>query len=317
MDELRAVLRDGYGIGAGEITPVAGGFSAKAAYRVAGDDGADYFVKMYDRALPTTRFFVERIDACMPVLARLSAGPALRGHVLEPVRALDGGYKAETRGGAYVLFLYVQGDVPGIDGVTLAQTRELAGILAALHEADAGDLPPALREDVELPFCGRLEAFLRGPRAGEGPLGALLAPHADLLLRAVGEVLRLRDSVRRGYAPLVLCHGDAHGNNLMQGERLVLVDWEDLRLAPAEADLFIYAWHPHGEALLEAYSAARSGYAINRELLRFYVLRRRIEDVWVDIERLTEEETDEAEAAELLGWVRQGVGAVGALCRGR
>jgi thiamine kinase-like enzyme len=105
----------------------------------------------------------------------------------------------------------------------------------------------------------------------------------------------------------VLCHGDAHGNNVIQGERLVLVDWEDLRLAPPEADLFIHAWHPHGDVLLKSYSAACHGYQINHELLFFYVLRRRIEDVWVDIQRLTEESPDEVETEKLLGWTRLGI----------
>ena len=111
----------------------------------------------------------------------------------------------------------------------------------------------------------------------------------------------------------MLCHGDAHGNNVIQGERLVLADWEDLRWAPPEADLFMYAWHPYGRELLEAYTAARPGYRINYSLLHFYALRRRIEDIWVDIQRLTEEFPDEAEQAELLQWIRQGIEGVGGI----
>ena len=88
---------------------------------------------------------------------------------------------------------------------------------------------------------------------------------------------------------------------------LVLADWEDLRIAPAEADLFICAWHRHGNALLEAYAAARRGYRINRGMLYFYTLRRRIEDVWADVQRLTREAPRETEAAKLLHQIRRGV----------
>jgi spectinomycin phosphotransferase len=146
------------------------------------------------------------------------------------------------------------------------------------------------------------------------PLLILSSPHADLLVKAIHETLRLRDTVRLRYSPLVLCHGDAHGNNVIQGERLVLADWEGLHLAPAEADLFIYAWHPHGDMLLEAYEAARRGYRINHDLLNFYVRRRRI-DVWVDIQRLTEESPDEAETAKLLDWTRRGFEEIHMLLR--
>lgn len=39
---------------------------------------------------------------------------------------------------------------------------------------------------------------------------------------------------------MVLCHTDAHGWNLIQSNKLVLVDWEGLRLAPPEADLNMF-----------------------------------------------------------------------------
>jgi len=104
-------------------------------------------------------------------------------------------------------------------------------------------------------------------------------------------------------------------DNIIQSARLVLADWEDLRLAPAEADLFIHAWHPHGGLLLEAYSAARPGYQINHDLLRFYVLRRRIEDIWVDILRLTNESPSEDETAKLLGWIGQSIDAINAIMK--
>ena len=128
-----------------------------------------------------------------------------------------------------------------------------------------------------------------------------------MLHSAIKQALHLRDTIRLGYSPLVLCHGDAHGNNVIQSRRLVLADWEDLRRAPAEADLFIYTMHKHGDALLKAYAAARNGYQINHELLYFYILRRRIEDVWFDIQRLTEESPDETEKAQLLVWIRQSI----------
>jgi len=131
-----------------------------------------------------------------------------------------------------------------------------------------------------------------------------------MLRAATRETLRLRDAIRVGYAPLMLCHGDAHGNNVIQGDRLVLADWEDLRIAPAEADLFIHAWHPHGQTLLDAYAAARRGVRVNKELLSFYILRRRIEDIWADIQRLTEEAPDEAETIKLLGYVQTSIGEI-------
>jgi len=303
------MLQNEYGVTSHAIMPALGGFSTKAAYHVTDADGAAYFCKVYDPSRPTTRFFIERIDRYMPALDCLSALPALHGRILQPIPARSGGFKTETDGDVYVLFLFVPGETPGIQGMTRAQTAELAEILALLHESSSSILfeAPGLAEDTSLPFCAQLKSFLHNADVKRGLLSDILSSHTDALFWAIDKTLRLRDTVRLGYAPLVLCHGDAHGNNVIQGERLVLADWEDLRWAPAEADLFIHAWHPHGDTLLEAYAAARRGYRINSELLGFYTLRRRIEDMWADIQRLTEESPDEAETSRLLGYVRQSI----------
>lgn len=315
MNKLLFFLKSEYGIVSNAIFSAKGGFSTKATFRVVSADSTEYFVKVYDKYLPTTRFFVERIDMYMPILNWLSTSLALSGRILTPIPTLKGTYKAETDGEVYVVFLYVYGETPGVQGMTHAQTVELAEILALLH--DIGDTVPfempGLKEDISLSFCDQLFRYINKADARRDALFDLVFPYADMLRAAISEILRLRDTIRLGYSPIVLCHGDAHSNNLIQSDRLVLADWEDLRWAPAEADLFIHAWHPHGDILLEAYAAARRGYRINHKLLYFYTLRRRIEDVWVDIQRLTEESPDEDETVKLLDWTRRGIEEVRAL----
>jgi thiamine kinase-like enzyme len=319
MDHLFALLKSEYGINAESISPAPGGFSTKAAYHVTDVNGIEYFIKIYDKMLPTTRYFVERIDSYMPALDWLSASPELTGRVLAPVKAFHGAYKVETDDDVYIAFLYVNGYVPGIQGITREQTIELAEALAAIHEI-SGVVPldmTMLSEDLSLPFCDQLAQYLSKPDTKQNVLSSIVSQHSDLLSSAIREIYRLCDTAHKGYSHLVLCHGDAHGNNVIQGKRLVLVDWEDLRLAPAEADLFIHAWHPHGDLLLESYSAARHGYQVNHELLFFYVLCRRIEDVWVDIQRLTEELPDKGETEKILGWTQLGIEEINGLMLGR
>lgn len=316
METLIYLLQSEYGIKATAVFPAKGGFSTKAAFQVIGDDGTPYFVKTYDQGLPTTRFFVERISQYMPALHCLSAMQVLKERVLSPIPTKKGTYQGELEGTVYVVFHFVSGDVPGIQGMTKEQTVELAEILAALHE-NGDRIPfetPGLREDLSLPFCSQMMRFLDKAGENQGALSPLVSPYAPLLHTAVSKVLLLRDTVRSGYESIVLCHGDAHGNNVIQSTHLVLADWEDLRWAPPEADLFIHAWHPHGGTLLEAYAAKRKEYAIHSQLLTFYVLRRRLEDVWVNIQRLTQESPSESEATALLLRTRQGLEEVQALC---
>ncbi|MCL1794667.1 MAG: aminoglycoside phosphotransferase family protein [Oscillospiraceae bacterium] len=309
MNEISFLLKSKYKIISDSIFPAKGGFSAKAAYRVVSSDGIEYFVKVYDKFLPTTRFFVERIDLYMPVLDWLSTTPALHGRILTPISTFDGLYKAETDNDVYTVFLFVGGDAPGVHGMTKKQTAELAETLARLHDT-GDDVPfemPGLSEDISLSFCEQLVWYLSKADTKNDKLYNFVSPYADMLIKASREALSLRDTIRTGYSPIVLCHGDAHGNNVIQGEQLVLADWEDLRWAPAEADLFIHAWHKHSNTFLEAYAIARRGYFINKELLCFYTLRRRIEDVWVDMQRLIEESPDETERAKSLAWITEGI----------
>ena len=161
--------------------------------------------------------------------------------------------------------------MPGIQGMTRKQTTELAETLALLRDI-GGDVPfetLGLAEDISLSFCERLAQYLSKADAENDKLFALVSPYVDTLTVAAFKTLHLRDTIRFGYSPIVLCHGDAHGNNVIQSRRLVPADWEDLRRAPAEADLFIHAWHMHGDAFLEAYTTARRGYHINKDCFTF------------------------------------------------
>jgi len=171
MDEIKSLLQSAYGITAHAIREVKGGCSARA-FKADAEEGS-YFVKAYDKSLPTVQPYIERIGTYMPVLDRLANQPGFAGHVPVPVLTLDGSYQCETDGHVYVLFEYIHGYTVGIDGVSEDRTVELAGILARLHET--------------------------------------------------------------GYV-----HGDAHGNNVMQSDRLVLVDWEDLREGSPEEETCLF-----------------------------------------------------------------------------
>jgi len=314
--KIKENIQSAYGAEPVTITPAKCGFSTKAAYRVTCADGTEYFLKVYDNTLPTTRRYVERINTYMPALARLSVLPGLNGRVLTPVMARSGGYRINDGSETYAMFAFVRGDVPGVEGITAPQTAELAETLALLHGVETSLYEsPEFAEDISLSFLERFIGFLDGGTTGHGELAGFISPHRDILNRAIYETLRLRDGVREGYSPLVLCHGDAHGNNVIQSERLVLADWEDLHLAPAEADLFIHAWHRYGGVFLEAYCAARGGFVINRELLLYYELRRRLEDAWVDLLRLTEELPGAEETKNLLNGIKESINEIKALRR--
>ena len=53
--------------------------------------------------------------------------------------------------------------------------------------------------------------------------------------------------------PFVLCHTDIHGGNLIRDPqgKLWLIDWENVMLAPKEADLFAFCEEEYADLLCE------------------------------------------------------------------
>ena len=301
-----ALLRCLYGIKASELVEVRGGWSARAfLVKAAGDGegGARFFLKAYDNTRSSVIPWIARIDNYIHVLAWLSQTPTLSGRVASPVAADGGGYKARLGDEVLLVFDYVEGITPGYGQLSGAQKCELAGILAILHGFGV-ELPVdtrGLKEDISLWFCQALRAYLEG-EPGDEP-GLYMRRHKATLLTIIDKTTRLRGKARAGAVALSPCHTDAHGGNVIQGERLVLVDWEGLCLAPAEADLFMFAGDDDWPAVLDAYRAARSGYALNRDLLMFYRCRRIVEDIWFDILCLRGDDPDEAQRRQVYSYI--------------
>ncbi len=279
MDELHAVLRSEYGI-AGSVSPVVGGLSA-LAYRVDTAQG-EYFLKVYDKKKSGTAAQLEKLSLCMEVASWLERGSALTGRINAPLPTVSGHIRAETQGHAYLLFAYIHGAVPGTTPLSVGQQEELAEIVGLLH--GCRDLPfdlSGVRETFDIP-CAELLNVRRDPHDS-------LCVHQqyDMLMRAIDRVQKLSERIKAARPQFVLCHTDIHGWNLMQSESMVLIDWESIKLAPAEADLYTFwgdwywgdsQWGGYWDVFLPVYRRLRPEYAPCEEALRFYQLRRHIED---------------------------------------
>jgi len=113
--------------------------------------------------------------------------------------------------------------------------------------------------------------------------------------------------LKSGHQPFVLCHTDIHGWNLMQSDKLILIDWESIKFAPVEADLFTFwsdwywgnsKWGSYWDKFLPVYQKYHPEYTEQNETLRFYQIRRHIEDIEEFFKQylyddMTKEETDE------------------------
>lgn len=111
----------------------------------------------------------------------------------------------------------------------------------------------------------------------------ILKQFEETLIKNIDKVEKLSAKISNETLSFVLCHTDVHGWNLMQSDRLILTDWEGMKLAPPEADLFAFIgnlfWHNCSDEFMKIYHTIHTDFEINLEVLDFYQTRRRIEDI--------------------------------------
>lgn len=185
---------------------------------------------------------------------------------------------------AVTLFPLVAGE-PGsfYDVPTLAQRADMASVLARLHSVS---VPGAPRHDPGLEARAGLDEALDSLDASwnTGPYGDRTR---ELLAARESEVratlARFDASANRiaamDDADLVVTHGETHrGNTLTDGDRLLLIDWDTVRLAPPERDL----WMGLGDdAVARELYAREAGHEVSGELMAFYELRWALDDIAV------------------------------------
>jgi spectinomycin phosphotransferase len=173
------------------------------------------------------------------------------------------------------VFRLVEG-VAGDFGRHTGDRAEVVDMLAALHRATprVRDLAPP--DDRRLP--GRETLTWPLPAAGpySEPARDLLAVHAAKIGRWLSELDRLAAEIPP--VPLVVTHGEPHPANILTTPTgTLLIDWDTVRIAPPERDL----WHladdpfaeadPAGDKALTRYAEA-TGHQISAAALAFYRL---------------------------------------------
>ncbi|WP_230858848.1 phosphotransferase [Actinoplanes aureus] len=233
VPELLAALRAGWAVrsGTAEFLPVGAGSFHWAV--------ADRFVKVDDLGF-------DGPDAAFDRLRRsLETALALRlDFVLAPIPAA-GGEVVRRLTDRYAVSVF-----PLLHGVSgefaphpPADRPAVVDMLAALHRTA---VPVAPHADLLLPGRDRLEAVLRetgrpwdnGPYAE--PARRVLAEHASKVEDWLAHFDRLAAIVGADRTGWVVTHGEPHpGNFLRTATGTLLIDWDTVRVAPPERDLWM------------------------------------------------------------------------------
>lgn len=292
---LTEILSKGYDLKDCIITSRQGGWTS-LAYKVENSSGA-YFLKVYEKNRKSTYKWTAFIDNYIPIVIWLNDN-YLKGRIIEPLLTSDNSFKYENEQVICLLFKYIDGETIGKKVLNTRQTEELAGIISELHR-HGEDVPfskDKISENYDLPFCDELLSFIESDASTDkvhNELKEVILPYEQRISEIIELVKTIRDKPKSRKHSFVLCHSDIHNWNLMQTkESLVLIDWEGLKFAPPESDLYALIDEPYFDEFMAIYMKKHESYQVDKDLIAFYRLRRKMEDIWEFIELLLTPELD-------------------------
>jgi spectinomycin phosphotransferase len=308
LSVLLPALAQGWGIAASSVQYIAVGHGSYHWIAV-GEDHQRFFATVDD--LDHKAWLGDTRDATFVGLGRaFDTAAALRDQggldfVHAPLPTIGGGtVRRIGRRHSIAVFPFIDGAAGEFGENTSTEHRvELLRLLVDLHQATPVTLH--VTEPRELEFTGRdgLEAALNdldrpwhsGPFAE--PARALLAGHARDLVRRLDDFDQLVGAVTAAGSELVVTHGEPHPGNVMRShDRLVLIDWDTVGLAPPERDLWLVA--DAASAEMAMYVDA-TGHHVNRAAMSLYRRAWELTDVavYLDLFRSPHQRTEDTEDA--------------------
>ncbi|HJA92068.1 MAG TPA: aminoglycoside phosphotransferase family protein [Candidatus Eisenbergiella merdipullorum] len=259
-----------------------------------------FLLKIYDTDTEVGKQGLKRLPVWLQVLERLGK-TGLQDRICRPIRTVEGSLFYVRGRIAGALFSYILGDAVGYGRpYTEEELRQLSALVKELHMIPGegfADICPS--ETYELSFCDRLEQLLLRET---GQLPEAFRKEAEgereLLLGRVEALRREAEWMKKENLPFVLCHTDIHGGNLIRDPqgKLWLIDWENVMLAPKEADLFSFCEEGYADCFCKN---------ANERALHYYLLRRDLEDVQEFLDSVRAGEYDLLGQEEVLSHVRR------------
>jgi spectinomycin phosphotransferase len=273
-------------------------------YRVVADNGMTYFLKL--------RKGFNEIIVTVPLFLK-SQGVE---EIIIPFETVSKQYWVDF--GEYKMILYPF--IEGQDGFDRELTNEHRRILgAALKAIHSAQVPPELRklipqETFSPQWRENLKSFqsLVENKTFDDPTATKLAEFMKSKSSEIDQLVErteeLASDIKSRSLERVLCHTDVHGGNILIGndDKLYIVDWDDIMLAPKERDLMFIGggidniWKTKQEEAVfyESYGKTE----INLSALAYYRYARIIEDLAVICEQLLLSDEGGADREQSYGW---------------
>jgi spectinomycin phosphotransferase len=247
--QIQTCLQEKYGLTTVRLDFLPWGNDANGwVYRVTGEGGASYFLKLkrgtlYPPTCLVPHFLKEQgiAEVAAPLLTKAHEPWAQLGEL------------------AVILYPFIEGDNGWNTGMSDRRWQELGVALKSIHSL----VPPAyllaelrkerfdLTEYLGLNELDRQLYIMEGSDRLEREFIAIWTAKRPIIFTLLNQMVKLAEILRNSSLPLVICHADLHPGNILidRQDRLFIIDWDDVMLAPKERDfIFVEVEDANGES---------------------------------------------------------------------
>jgi len=249
-----------------------------------------YFIKIY----PTTRLAkisIQNLDFSLRVCYDLYTKFSIKS-ICYPILTRAGELKTYFESNPLAIFNFIEGESQ--DNVKLSNKElvKVSELLASIHKnTNKLELEKAPKEKFKIGFKDELinginilEQNKRLDNRYKIKLANLFVPMKNETIRLLEKTIILSKSIRVKEADFVICHTDPIPQNLIinKNHDVFLIDWDGVKLAPKEHDLWFYLWD-NPTLFLTRYENIYGNLTLDKEALLFYFYYRILEDLtdWV------------------------------------
>lgn len=277
-EQLMDFLYQGYQIIASKLHLVEVG--SFYGFIVATNTNQKYFLKVYpeDQSLVPIHPTIDSLNKTGIALNRFRSEFGMK-NLSYMVSDIHGRYCFRTNKLILTLFDYIGGAHPSYSPNQLLADK-MAALLFQLHQIPTQTFSFFETEQFDINYALGIKDWINNTvevikETHAEVMLAQLERHKKQLLQKLSQLQEWQQQFSQKSLPFVLTHGDPHHYNVLQTPFDVwLVDWDGIKIAPIERDL----WHYEQAPLIQYYLKLNPKCSINHELCRFYQLQRFFED---------------------------------------
>lgn len=278
-DELTDLVYKGYGIKIKKMNYL--NIGSFYAFIIDIEDNKKLFLKIYpkDKSLVPIQPSIESLNKMGTTLHRFRREFNIN-NLSYCIKNLAGQYCYETSKLILIIFEYISGNHPSYSPNQLKSDR-LANIFYQLHSIPLNKFTYLESENFDIQYATGLMPWITHEikitnKKYADVMISILNERKEQLINELENLKQWKEEYLKKQIKYVITHGDAHHYNVIQTDiDLWLVDWDGLKIAPIERDL----WHYENMPLIDEYNKWNPDYKIDIKLCHFYRLQRFFEDL--------------------------------------